>query len=56
MTSLPRLAVVAGLISSERSHEADPLLCPRCGGDIRFIASITDQKLHHFSPFAGGLH
>jgi len=26
-------------------YEVDPLICPRCGGDMRIIAFIEDYKI-----------
>ena len=26
-------------------YEVDPLLCPKCGGQMRIIAFIEDQKV-----------
>ena len=29
----------------QKIYEVDPLLCPRCGGDMRIIAFIEDYKI-----------
>jgi len=31
-------------------HEVDPVACPRCGGEMRVIALITDPKVIHTIP------
>jgi len=37
------IAFTAGLTSSERSNETDPLVCPKCSGEMHIIGFI-DQR------------